>query len=86
MNPELLNNSKEPKFEYWLSRIKNKLKFNTDYFSIKALRMAYVEDWVKGEIARHIFPRTQKDHPEAYKSAAEIFKYLTDVYKNPNKL
>jgi hypothetical protein len=83
---ESLNNSKKLKFEHWLFRIKNKLKFNADYFSTEALRMAYIEGWVKGEAARYIFPRTQEDYPKAYKLAAEIFKYLADVYKNLNKL
>jgi hypothetical protein len=48
--------------------------------------MVYVEDWVKGEVARHIFLCTQEDHPEAYKSAAEIFEHLANVYKNLDKL
>jgi hypothetical protein len=48
--------------------------------------MAYMEGQVKGEAARYIFPRTQEDHPKAYKSAAEIFKHLADMYKDPNKL
>jgi hypothetical protein len=43
-DPELLNNSKDPKFEHWLSRIRNKLKSNTNYFPTKDLHIAYVEE------------------------------------------
>jgi hypothetical protein len=45
-----------------------------------------VEGRVKDEATRHIFSRTQDDYPEAYRTAEEMFKYLTDVYKNPDKL
>jgi hypothetical protein len=85
-DPEPLDNSKEPKFEHWLSRMRNKLKSNADHFPSEALRMVYVEGRVKDEATRYIFPRTQDDHPEAYRTAEEMFKHLADVYKDSDKL
>jgi hypothetical protein len=73
VDPELLDDSKDSKFEHWLSRMRNKLKSNTDYFPTEDLRMAYVEGQTKGAAVRHIYPRMQQDHPEAYKTAEEIF-------------
>jgi hypothetical protein len=42
-DPESLSDSKDPKFDYWLSRMRNKLKSNANHFPTKELRMAYVE-------------------------------------------
>jgi hypothetical protein len=50
-DPELLNNSKNLKFKHWLSRMQNKLKSNTNYFSTEDLYMAYVEERTKGAAA-----------------------------------
>jgi hypothetical protein len=85
-DPEPLDNGKKPKFKHWLSRMRNKLKSNADHFPSEALRMAYVEGRVKDKTARHIFPRTQDDHPEVYRTAEEMFEHLADVYNDPDKL
>jgi hypothetical protein len=66
--------------------MQNKLKANTDHFPNKELRIAYIEGRAKGEAVRYIFPRTQPDYLEIYKTAEEIFQYLADIYKNPDKL
>jgi hypothetical protein len=50
-DPELLNNSKDSKFKHWLSRIQNKLKSNTNYFSTEDLCIAYIERRTKGAAA-----------------------------------
>jgi hypothetical protein len=57
VDPELLNNSKDLKFEYWLSRMQNKLKSNTNYFPTEDLRMVYIERRTKDAIARYIYSR-----------------------------
>jgi hypothetical protein len=43
-DPLLLTDGKNSKFKDWLSRMKNKLTANTDYYSTEALRMAYIEN------------------------------------------
>jgi hypothetical protein len=85
-DPELLDDGKDPKFEHWLSRMRNKLKSNTNHFSTEDLRMAYIEERTKGAAAQHIYPRMQQDYPEVYKTAEEIFQHLANVYKDPDKL
>jgi hypothetical protein len=50
-DPELFNNNKNSKFKYWLSRMRNKLKSNTNYFPTEDLRMAYVKRQTKGVTA-----------------------------------
>jgi hypothetical protein len=66
--------------------MRNKLKANADYFPNKELCMAYIEECAKGEAICYIFPQTQPNYLEAYKTVEEIFQHLADVYKDPDKL
>jgi hypothetical protein len=42
-DPPILTDGKEPKFEDWLLRIKDKLATNKDHYLTAALRLAYVK-------------------------------------------
>ena len=44
LDPPVLTDGKDPEFEDWLSRIKNKLIANADHYGTEALKMAYVEN------------------------------------------
>ena len=38
----------------WLSRIKNKLRENADYYLIKSIKLAYIKGLIRGKAAKHI--------------------------------
>jgi hypothetical protein len=84
-DPEPLSNGKEPTFEQWKLRMDNKLEANHDHYPTESLRIAYIMDRTKGDAARHVTPRMKKDHPEAYKTAEEVFTHLAEVYEDPEK-
>ncbi|EEH20499.2 hypothetical protein PABG_07855, partial [Paracoccidioides brasiliensis Pb03] len=63
-DPKHLTDGKEPKFEHWLSRMKNKLWENTDHYPTERMKIAYIENWTDGDAARHIAPCMEEDHPE----------------------
>jgi hypothetical protein len=44
----ILTDRKEPKFEDWLLRIKDKLAANKDHYPTAALRLAYVKSQYRG--------------------------------------
>ncbi|ODH17519.1 hypothetical protein ACO22_06266 [Paracoccidioides brasiliensis] len=49
-----LTDSKESKFEHWLSWMKNKLQENTDHYPTEHMRIAYIENQTDGDAAHHI--------------------------------
>lgn len=85
-DPKHLTDGKEPLFEHWLSRMRNKLGENADHFPTESSKTAYVENRTDGDAARHIAPRMRDDHPERYQTAEEIFEHLSSIYVDPNKL
>ncbi|KGM91419.1 uncharacterized protein PADG_12491 [Paracoccidioides brasiliensis Pb18] len=85
-DPKHLTDSKEPKFEHWLSWMKNKLRENADHYPTERMRIAYIENWTDGDAARHIAPCMEEDHPERYQTAEEIFEHLKSIYEDANKL
>lgn len=85
-DPKHLTDGKEPLFEHWLSRMKSKFMVNADHFPEEASKIAYIENRTDGNAARHLAPRMREDHPEKFTTADEIFKYLKDIYEDPNKL
>jgi hypothetical protein len=53
-------------FSDWLSRIKNKLCENADYYPTKSIKLAYIEGLIRGEAAKHISPRLRDDAVDPY--------------------
>jgi chromosome segregation ATPase len=56
-NPPVLTDGKDPEFEDWESRIRNKLRANADHYDTETLRIAYVQNRVGGKAAKHLRPR-----------------------------
>ena len=53
-------------FSNWLSRIKNKLYENADYYPTKSIKLAYVKGLIGGEAAKHISLRLRDDAINLY--------------------
>src|SRR5262245_53596785 len=85
-NPKHLTDGKDPKYEHWLSRMKNKLRINADHFPTETAKIAYIENRTDKEAARHIEPRMRPEHPEHYVLAEDVFEHLSSIYVDANKL
>ena len=85
-DPPLLTDSKDPEFEDWLSRMKNKLTVNADYYNIEALKMAYTENRTGGDAAKYLAPRLRDAAVDKFETADEIFEYLELIYLDLNRL
>ncbi|KAL2007033.1 hypothetical protein VTN00DRAFT_8471 [Thermoascus crustaceus] len=85
-DPPLLTDGKDPKFEDWLSKMKNKLAVNADHYPSEELRMAYVENRVGGKASDHLAPRLRDEAPNRYQTADEIFAHLKTIYLDPNRI
>jgi FtsZ-binding cell division protein ZapB len=84
-NPPILTDGKDPEFEDWESRMRNKLKANSDHYDTEALRIAYVENRVGGKAAKHLRPRLRVDTVNPYTTAEEMLKHLETIFRDPNK-
>ena len=84
-NPPILTDGKDPEFEDWESRMRNKLKANSDHYYTEALRMAYVENRVGGKAAKHLRPRLRVDAVNPYTTTEEMLKHLETIFRDPNK-
>ncbi|OJD22342.1 hypothetical protein ACJ73_06313, partial [Blastomyces percursus] len=70
-DPKHLTDGKEPFFEHWLSRMKNKFVVNADHFPTEESKIAYIENRTDGAAARHLAPRMREGHPEKFTTAEE---------------
>lgn len=84
-DPPLLTDGKEPNFEDWLLRMKDKLNANNDHYSTEALRMAYISNRTGGDAARHLAPRLRQG-ANRFQTADEMFDHLEAIYLDPNRL
>ena len=53
-------------FSDWLSRIKNKLRENADYYPTESMKLAYVKGLIRGEAAKHISLRLRDNAIDLY--------------------
>jgi hypothetical protein len=84
-NPPVLTDGKDPEFEDWDSRMRNKLKANADHYNTEALRIAYVENRVGGKAAKHLRPRLRASAVNPYTTAEEMLKHLETIFQDANK-
>jgi hypothetical protein len=53
-------------FFNWLSRIKNKLYENPDYYFTKSIKLIYIKSLIKSEAIKHILLRLKDDAINLY--------------------
>ena len=85
-DPDTLDDGKEPRFEDWLARVKNKLKVNADHFLTEEFKRAYVIGRVTGKAARYIAPRIREDSADPYRSAEDVYQHLATKFDDPNRV
>ena len=65
--------------------MRNKLKINSDHYSIETLRKVYVKTRVENETNKHIASRLRKDIKNLFIDVESIFKYLSRMYEDLNR-
>ena len=83
-DPPILTNGKDPKFADWASKMRAKLRANKDYYDIKELKMAYVENRTGGDAVRHLAPRLEEGENQ-FQTATDMLEYLETIYLDPNR-
>ena len=62
-----------------------KLVANADHYSIKTLRMAYMNSHVDGDAYKHLVARSRMKARKPFTTAEKMFKVLQKAYKNSNR-
>ena len=81
----LIFKGRDQDLDSWLSRMRNKLLANGDYYPTDSLQIAYTESRIGGEAAKYIAPRLRATALNRFRTTKEIFDYLTQVYRDPNR-
>jgi hypothetical protein len=72
-------------FDNWVIQVKNKLRGNSDLYLSEDLKIIYVTGCVGGDTLALISPRLNIASRYTYETVAELYKYLEDLYSDPNK-
>jgi len=68
----------------WLSRMWNKLKANKNHFSIKELKIAYIESRVSEAAIKHIASRMQDIFLNLFLEVEEVLSMINKMYNDLN--
>ncbi len=68
----------------WLSRMQNKLKINKNHFSIKELKIAYIESWVSEAAIKHIASRMRNTSLNFFLEVEEVLSIINKMYDDLN--
>jgi hypothetical protein len=85
-DPPILTDGKDPKFEDWLLRIKDKLAANEDHYPTPALRLAYVKSRCGGRAAEHLITRSREEAVNRYTDSIDILDHLKTIYQDVNRV
>ncbi len=68
----------------WLSQMQNKLKINKNHFSIKELKIIYIESWVSEAAIKHIASCMQNIFLNSFLEVEEVLLIINKMYDNLN--
>ncbi len=68
----------------WLSRMQNKLKANKNHFSIKELKIVYIESRVSEAAIKHIASRMQNIFLNSFLEVEEVLSIIDKMYDDFN--
>ena len=71
--------------EYWLAKMKAKMKADGNLMDTPERRMAYVINRVEGMAFGHLEPRTRDNATEPWKDSNDMLTYLERVFGNSNR-
>ncbi len=65
--------------------MQNKLKINKNHFSIKELKIAYIESWVNETAIKHIATWMRNMITNSFSEAEEILLIINKMYDDFNR-
>jgi hypothetical protein len=84
-DPPIFTGSTDLGIDDWLSKMKSKLKANSDHYPTPDLQMGYVENRVGGTAIKHLAPRLRPGSVNPFQSAEEMLEVLERVFGDPNR-
>jgi hypothetical protein len=84
-DPPIFTGDSDPAIDDWLSKMRSKLKANSDHYPTPDLQMGYVENRVGGTAIKHLAPRLRSGSVNPFKSAEEMLEVLERIFADPNR-
>ncbi len=84
LSNSLLFEDSSQNVDNWLSRMQNKLKANKNYFSIKELKIVYIESRVNEAAIKHIASRMQDIFLNSFLEVEEVLSIIDKMYDDFN--
>ena len=78
----MFTDEKNLTWEVWETKIWDKLKANTDYYSTALSQIAYIVSCVKGDAAEHIHVIHCDESTKLYTSINKLLKHLASIYED----
>lgn len=84
--PPVLTDGKDPTFDAWLFRIKDRLENNSDHYPDARSQMGFIASFCGGKAERHLLPRLREGSRRPFRTPEEMLDFLAVVFHNPNRL
>jgi hypothetical protein len=84
-DPPIFTGDSDPAIDDWLSKMRSKLRANSDHYPTSDLEMGYVENRVGGTATKHLAPRLRSGSANPFKSAEEMLEVLERIFADPNR-
>lgn len=83
-DPPLFTDGKDPEWEDWYGKVKDKLSINAEFFPNEQVKLAYVFSRLAGQAAKVTLVRRNSDI-NPYTTVGEVLKELADMFDDPDK-
>ena len=78
----MFTDEKNLTWEVWETKIQNKLKVNTDYYSMTLSQIAYIMSHIEGNAAEYIHARRCDEATKLYTLINKLLEHLVSIYKD----
>lgn len=84
--PPTLTDGKDPKFDAWLYKIKDRLTNNSDHYPDARSQIGFIASFCGGKAEDHILPRLREGTTRPFRTPEELLDFLAIIFHDSNRL
>ena len=85
-DPPVFTNGKDPTWDDWSSKVREKMDSNADHYSTEKSRIAYVLTRLGGDAVTYTYHRREKNAANPYLTYEDILSELAETYEDSDRL
>ena len=85
-DPPVFTNGKDPTWDDWSSKVREKMDSNADHYSTEKSRIAYVLTRIGGDAVTYTYHRREKNAVNPYLTFEDILLELAETYEDTDRL